>query len=674
MSSVARHRVPARSAVLAICTLVGLLGAACTPTNPGGGGSTTSQFCQFWDKVQDEDTAPTDTNAVLVKQEVVALAEDTTVVGSECTDAGAKVELDGATLAEGEEVASEIGGDDSKKTAAVTGPEIAADKVVLENLSVRALSVEIGTFGIRLTGNVSVRLSGVTSTIGFVGTLTNLDNWSVTLSSTMFNIPGITTTPATFSGTLAVKNGVPSLALTAAVTSAKVGDVTVNNATLKLDATQVSTKASVTGNLKIGPSTASGVVNVEFDRAGSIVAAHAEIAAHLVGTQVGNKQVDFTGTVTLDGNQHETVASFSGSGILGDMVVNEASGSLTLATNKATFNGKLDVQQGANSVRFNGTIIWDGITAQVPYLMAEGDGEFSGVLPDGQTVSVAGSMSIEVINGQARAVVTGNFQVGTLKANGSAVVETSGGTTSLEVDADLVGAGFNASLEGGIVITDGYAETVQLDATISGAVQIGDVTLTGATLSVRSQLGQPLSLSFAGGLTIGTRANVIGSFDATFGPNGTLLTLGGSASGSLALSSWAVVPFSGSIVATSEQVTLTGSGSVTFTNFPAGIDFSGSLTSSLTVPTWTLNGTGAFHLGPINVLNARLSLSHVAGMKATRLGFYFAIIGIPTYFEGDFYMKPSGGCDHVDITSGNFITRGLLALVLPGAIGCAVNV
>jgi len=223
-------------------------------------------------------------------------------------------------------------------------------------------------------------------------------------------------------------------------------------------------------------------------------------------------------------------------------------------------------------------------------------------------------------------------------------------------------------------MADGRAEQVQLDATVAGSVNFGDVTLTGATLRVRSQLGQPLSLSFSGGLKVGTRADVNGSFDATFGPNGTLLTLGGNISGPLALDSWAVVPFNGSVIATSEQVTLSGNGSINFSNFPAAITFSGSFTSSLTVPTWSLKGSGAFSLGPINVLNARLSLSRTAGMQATRLGFYFAIIGIPTYFEGDFYMKPAGGCDHVNITSGNIITRGLLKLVLPGAIGCDVNI
>ena len=49
-------------------------------------------------------------------------------------------------------------------------------------------------------------------------------------------------------------------------------------------------------------------------------------------------------------------------------------------------------------------------------------------------------------------------------------------------------------------------------------------------------------------------------------------------------------------------------------------------------------------------------------MKATRVGFYFSIIGIPTYFEGDFYMNAGGGCSKVNITGGSFLAKPILAL------------
>lgn len=656
---------------LAVALVAGVTTSCATPEPPTTPAE--QQFCEFWDKV--EAAPPAVDNAVLVKDEVVALAEETVVVGEECTDPGAKVSLDGAVLAEGEEVPSEEGNAASAPIAAVTGEEIAAGEPVLDNLSVNALSADIGPDGITVRGNVNVRLSGTTSTIGFVGTLTNLENWSVTLSSSALTIPGITSTPATFTGTLRSTNGVPSLSLSAGVTSAKIGDVTVSGASVNLTASPATgVAATVAGAIKIGPSTANGVVNVEFDKAGALVSAKADISAHLIGTQAGGKKIDLKGTVKLEGNAKETVASFSGSGIVGDLVVNAASGSLTLATNKATFIGVLDVAQGVNYVRFNGSIVWDGVTAYTPFLTLEAGGEFSGTLNDGKQVSVAGTMETTVIGGQIRSVVTGNFKIGTLKANGSAIVESSGATTTLFISAALVDAGFSADLEGAVVITDGIAEMVSLDAAVTGAVNLGDVTLTGANLHIGSTYGSPLDVTFSGGLQIGSRANLTGSVAASFGPNGTLLSLSGQMNGSLLLDSWGLLDFTGSVIASPEQVTLSGSGGVSLINFPLGITFNGSFTSSLTNPSWSLHGSGRFRIASIEVASARLSLSQGVGMKATRVGFYFSIIGIPTYFEGDFYMKPSGGCEKVNITGGSFLAKPILALVMPGVVGCPVNI
>lgn len=665
------------SATLALAMLTTVVAACSTP--PGVPTPTTlpqQQLCEVWDKV--EEAPALDAEAVLVKDDVVALADDTTLTGSSCTASNAKIALDGATLAEGEEVLSELDEGKTDVVAAVTGEEIAAGEPVLENVTVNALSAELGifngAFGIRLRGNVNITLSGVTSTIGFVGTLNDLDNWSIQLSSTGFTIPGMTVTPVTFSGTLTVTHGQPSLDLTANASNVKVGDVSVTGASIHLKASPTAgVSASVAGTIKVGPSTASGSVAVEFDRAGAIVSAKADISARLQGTQAGGKKIDLTGQLKIDGNATETAISFSGSGIVGDLQVNEANGSLTLATNKATFVGVLDVVQGANTVRFNGSIVWDGITAYTPFLQLQGAGEISGTLDDGSTFAVKGSLSTEVIGGQLRAVVAGDFQVGTLKAAGSAIVETNGNTTRLELDAQLKDTGFAATLTGVVEITDGRAELVELNAGITGQVRLGDVTLSGANLNVTSRYGAPLNISFSGRLDVGNRATLVGSIGASFGPNGTLLRLEGQLSGSMLLDTWGIVDFSGSVVANPEQVTLTGAGGVHLINFPLGIQFSGSFTSRLDQPTWSLNGQGKFRLGPIDVASARLSLSQTAGMKATRVGFYFTILFIPTYLEADVYLKSTGGCDKIHLTGGSFLARPIAAGLLPGVVGCPVS-
>ena len=659
----------------AIAAVLAVLAGSCT-TAPGGGGGTPptlEQFCDYFEEVAAEEPDPEE--AVLVKDDVVAMAEDTTVVGSDCTDSNAMVDLDGALLAEGEEIPSELDNPQSEPVAAITGEEITAGEPVLENVSVHALSASVGRYGIRLTGNVRVTISGVTSTIGFTGTLLNLDNWSVGLSSSALTIPGITTSPVTFSGTLSSSYGVPRLSMSANASHVQVGDIEVTGASVDLTASPATgVQASIGGSLKVGPSTATGTVEVDFDKAGALVSAKADIAAHLVGYQAGGDTIDLQGTVSMEGNADETVVSFTGSGVVGDLVVNAANGSLTLAPNKATFVGVLDVQQGGSWVRFNGSIVWDGITAYTPFLTLEAGGEYSGTLADGQTVRAAGSVDTTVIGGQIRTVVTGDIEVGTLKASGSAIVEVNGHSTALYVDADLVDAGFDASLDGAVVITDGLAEQVSLNAVVNGTVDLGDASLTGATLSIESSYGSPLEMSFSGGLEIGSNANLTGSADAIFGPSGTLLSLVGQMNGSLMLDSWGLLNFSGSVVASPEQVTLTGSGGVSTINFPLGINFNGSLTSSLTTPSWSLNGSARFRIGSIDIASARVRLDSAAGARVIRGGFYFSIIGIPVYFEANFNVLPAGGCSSVEITGGSLLARPLLALALPDVVGCPVHI
>lgn len=682
------RRRTSRIRILALVMSVGLVAAACAPESSGGSGSGSANkaFCDFYEKVDAAPATPEDPEvgvdtAVLVKKDVVAQAEDAYVYGGDCNAPNAKVELEGAMLAEGEERPAEApdagqgpGEAGDEIVAAVTGDDIQADKVVLENVKLKSLSVEITPQGIKIRGNVAIRMSGQTSTIAFSGTLADLNNWSVSISSSSFAIPGIATTPVVFSGLLKVKKGKATLELSARATQVKVGDVTINNGEIDVVASQTEgVTAHVAGSVKVGPSSATGVVDVAFDRSGALVSANVNVDAHLVGTQTDGKQIDLQGSVSIDGTAKKMSASFSGSGVVGDLVVNEANGEMILETNKATFIGVLDVQQGANVVRFRGSIVWDGITAYVPYMNLEGAGEISGTLDNGQTFSVAGSIEAEIIGGQLISVVTGDFQIGTLKASGNAQLVVDGHTTTLDLNASLTDAGFDATLQGAVQITDGRAELIQLDAAIEGQMQLGDATLTGANMSIRSSYGSPLDVKFAGGIKVGNKADVMGSLAALIGPDGTLLSLQGDIYGSLSLDSWALINFSGSINATVDQVTISGQGGIHLASFPLGLTIKGSLTSSLHTETWSLSGQAKVKIASIELASARLKLSHTDGMAATNAGFYFRIIGIPTYLEADFYLTPSGGCDHVKLTGGSFLARPIARVTLPGVIGCSVT-
>ena len=135
MKTFKRRIAPATLALAMLTSVV----AACSPTPTTPTGPTAQeQFCKVWDKVAD--APPTATDAVLVKSDVVALAEGTTVTGSSCTASNAKVALDGATLAEGTEVLAEKDTDKTDKLAAVTGDEISAGQPVLDNVTVNPVT------------------------------------------------------------------------------------------------------------------------------------------------------------------------------------------------------------------------------------------------------------------------------------------------------------------------------------------------------------------------------------------------------------------------------------------------------------------------------------------------------------------------------------------------------
>ena len=108
----------------AVTAVLAVLAASCT-TSPGGGGNPAplQQFCDFFEEVSQD--PPEAEETVLVKDDVVAMAEATTVTGAECTDPNAEVDLDQALLAEGEEIPSELNNPASEPIAAITGDEIA---------------------------------------------------------------------------------------------------------------------------------------------------------------------------------------------------------------------------------------------------------------------------------------------------------------------------------------------------------------------------------------------------------------------------------------------------------------------------------------------------------------------------------------------------------------------
>jgi hypothetical protein len=655
-----------------VVAVFALTTVACTASGGGGGstGPTQSQFCDLWNAVAGG--APPASAPVLVKDDVVASSQVASRTGSDCGSASSKVNLDGATLSQGQLVPTTQGGDPGN-TAAVTGDQLGAGTPVLENIQLTGLGVEIGLNGITIRGTLALTISGAVSSVTFAGTLTNLDIWSISIVAPALNIPGFTVQPLSFKGTFSSVYGHKTLTLGANAPLIQTGDITVANALVKISADDVTgLDATVSGDVEVGPSTASGTVDVSFDRFGTLVNANVDLDAHLVGTQPDGKTSDLTGHVSLEGNQQHTTVDFSASGHLGDLQINAANGTLTLDNNHATFTGLLDIQQGNTSVRFNATLDFDGSQASFPQLSLPGLGSESGTTTDGEVVAVNGSISVVVQNGQTITTIDGDIQLGTMHATGHAVVNTVGSTTTMVLTGTLADTGYSASLNGSFTIVDGVATAVDVTAGLTGPVVLGDITVTNGNMHITSN-GGPLTVTVNGTIKSGNSATLTGTLVATIGPDGQLLSLTGNGTGSLALDTWGVLSFQGTVNATAQQLTVTGTGNISSTSFPVSIPFSGSFTSTVGTDNWTLSGVGRLKIGPIDSPAVHLTLSKQNGMTAVRVGLYIKIAFIPTYFEVQVGLLPTGGCSGVKLVGGAAILWPIAKIALEPAIGCAVT-
>lgn len=675
--------------VLVTAGLLGGLTVACTPTAPGGPGGPGSveEFCETWERV--EDTPPTEDRPVLVADEVVARAGTSELVGGDCTDPGAAVELDDAVLATGEEVDESQGDPETDRVALVTGPELgpraeAADALTFDNLAVTSLSASIGSYGIRVDGTLAVTLSGSTSAMTFTGTLSDLQNWSIGLSSGAFSIPGVTTGPAQFAGTLRSSGGVQSLTLSATVPEAVIGDLRVSGAQLDVVASQADgVTATVSGSVAIGPATATGMVHVDFDDRGNLVEVDAQLAARLVGFQSGGSSIDLSGTVSLHGNSQETVATFAGSGHIGDLDVDRVAGDLLMSANRVTLSGAVDADIDGVSTRLDATIVWDGQIAAAD-LRAEVAGEYTGFLDDGTLVSAKGELTTETgIGGITTTVVTGQFRIGNLYATGQARVIAQSFSTTLEVDADVTGGlgpvAADASLVGVIQISDGEATRVNLELTAS-QIQFGEVSLRDARLTVTSNgFNDPLDISVATQLIIEPAVVMDAQLTALFDTEGGFLSLTGSASGSISVGDVAIEGVEAHLAATPERATLTASTGDIAVGPVVVSGIAGTFTADPATQDWELAAQADISLfgGIITLPAGRLKIEPATtqfptGVFAIDITASINLLGVTHHALATFQLSPDGSCS-VALNARSNLVQWIMLGELPKLIPCSVT-
>lgn len=675
MSSTAVHSAPRRPSglgrrrvVLSAVALVGVI-AACSPATPSVP-DPSAQFCSFWDRVQASMPAPD--NPVVVRTGLVALAETATTSGSRCTDTGAAIRLGEATLAEGQEVLVQEG-TAGASFVAVSGSQLAAASPVLDNLSLSTLDATVSARGIEVRGVVSIRLSGVTSAMSFTGTLQDLDNWSVSLSSGAFSVPGITTSPAQFSGVLRSIRGVPSLQLTAAVNSAQVGQVTVRGAEVSLSASPATgVSARVTGELDIGPARVRGTIAVDFDRTGVLLAASADLDLRLQGFQAGGRRVELTGRLQLRGNAVRTEATFVGSGNLGDIQVNQVNASLVVEPNRATLIGLFDITTGSTELRYNGTVLFEGTSVSVLDLTLAAGGEYTGTLANGQIVSVRGVVTVDVIEGQLRTVVTGDFRFGKLRGSGSAVVEIDGNRTVLRVDGAVQLPGLDAeAVTGSIVLDDGAAVAVDLEVMVR-RFDLRNVSVTDARLAVNSTAGSDLAIRFTGNVAVvvsGLRLTLAGALDAVVNDDGLVERLDGRLSGLATISGWRFEDLSVDLVANQVVTTATGSLTVRTASFPLVVPLDFRFSAGTGSPDWLVTGSGPVRLASLDVARANLELRPGDDtMRAFNATAKVRVGLIDFNFGVEVRLTPSGGCRELRLSRGDATIRWAAVEILRSQI------
>lgn len=675
-----RTRTNAWRLVGAAALVLGLVGSACAPT-PGSPATPPAGFCELWDAV--EATPGTLDEPVAVADDVVALADAAATNGGGCASPAAEVALDDALLADASPegaagaqlrtsgTTTEGDGDEPPATS-VTGKRIAAQEPVLDNVSIDSLSAWIGWNGITIRGTASVQLSGATSVVGFTGTVRDLDNWSIQISSSAFNLPGITSTPATFSGRLEVRFGVPTLTLNAAVAVAEVGDLTVRNAAISLGASpSTGVAAAVSGAVEFGASTVEGSVEVRFDPVGTLVSVDADLQTRLQGFEAGGGPVRLDGQVSVEGTADETTVWFSGNGFIGDLQINDAHGSLRFVGDTTTFDGVIDARVDGVVVRYRGQIVFDGQTVTTPFLDLEAAGQISGVLPDGQLVKVDGQVELSSgPAGEIRTFVTGAFEVGSLHGSGTAEILVVGARTELDLEVELDGDGLDgALLTGQILLLDGDVEDLALDATVD-QVQLASLTMSDMALSVRSGLGEPLEIRVAAGFQIDDLATgTLSGGTLRLGPDGDLLGISADVAARLSLDG-TQIDVVARIDSTDESVTVDARGTV---QGAVSVTVEGTLTVPVTgTADWSFRGNGSVSVGFLSLTNIGIAIEP-GTFNTLVFGFNFFFLLADQFVVASLHFEPDGTVSYLDLRNSFGPFTGLISDALEDELGIPVQ-
>ena len=557
-------------ALAALCLLA--LAAACTP--PTGAPATTtttseapqeSAFCRIMrqraERGPDGQEPPVAPFAYELDDGSIVTAREVVQVGKECTDPDARL-----TFHRGKVVGKDIWFPAHNH---LDGPQIATrphsltldeGQAQAPDIEIASLNIELTWQGIRIWGTLRVTLDGATSTISFDGRLQDLENFSLAVDAPSLMLPGLSDSPIEASGRFVRAAGVNSFEFSAEAKELRLGETTVEQASIELSASTTSgLHVEVDATVRTHDTTAAARFSAHYDAAGTLRDMHGSFALTTTGRAPDGSTYSVDGEVTLSGDGSHLVGTFAGSAVFGDAVISRAAGTVEVgAGGQVWLWGVFEGSSNGTSVRLEGSVQF-AVGEASPQLSAVAAGAFTGVTTNGDIVEVRGTVRVDSVGGVTRTTVDGSLRVGTLRGTAVAVVTTSGARTTLSVDGTIDTGAIAAQVTGDIVFDGTTVESVDLAGELRVAVQLGDVRATG---DVRIQGGTSgWSASIQGRFT-GESVDVAGDAQLLLDRDGSLLYLSASVAGTVAGKAHGMAGFRGSLVADAQRAVLTGEGAV----------------------------------------------------------------------------------------------------------------
>ncbi len=666
MQTTRRAQSKVHAAVLvAVLAAIAFVAGACVPPKAAPPPTTTtttttppgpSLFCKIWEQREKPDengNVPPRPFIYELDADTIAHAREVSQVGTDCKDPIARIDLfQGEIVGRDMYLPPHNHNDGPARPVTAYSQTLAEGQPQAPSIVITSLNLSISASGIRIWGTLRVTINGVPSTVNYDGRYLNLQNFSVKLSAAALHLPGLASQPISVLGMFVRSHGLNEITFDANIPDLQVGDLFLEGVALHLHAaTTTGLTASVKGKLSAAGNFIDVDIAAVFDERGVLADIDGRVDLAIASTTPQGDPISIDGHLQFSGESTNITASFSGSGryktdnyarVAGDVEI-DASGIVT-------FHGLFDAAVGPNSLRLEGTVIFDG-SHGTPTFTAMGAGHLSASTDRGEIVEIDGTFVIT----PGHTTISGSLRVGDLRGTASAEVLMSNGnlTTTLVLAGHIATGTFDAQVTGQLVFTSGVVQQVNLQGSLSHPADAGGVAVNGAVSIVGNRNGYAIDVN---GSITGPGVNVTGVAHLALEGNGDFWSLSANVRGTVAQAGWMIPNFSGSITAGPGGAVLRGAGIL----IGAGVLY-GAVHGELTVSggTSSLNAAGqAAVLSGTKVVYGDFSIASNE-LQMLRVGvvypYWLPLIPGPERVWVRLQLGAAGNCTHVTILEATFL-------------------